>query len=78
MNETKLTIRVQKELLENFKKFARAKDTSVTKLITAYLQRVQSESALNQSAIVGRLSGVMSQNVGVEDYRQHLEEKYGQ
>jgi len=78
MTDTKLTVRVSKELLENLKQFARAKDTTVTKLIEAYLQRIPPESRMQQAAIVRRLSGVLSPNVGVEDYKQHLEEKYGQ
>ena len=77
MTDTKLTVRVSKELLENLKQFARAKDTTVTKLIEAYLQRIPPESRMQQAAIVRRLSGVLSPNVGVEDYKQHLEEKYG-
>jgi len=78
MTDTKLTVRVSKELLENLKQFARAKDTTVTKLIEAYLQRIPPESRMQQAAIVRRLSGVLSPNVSVEDYKQHLEEKYGQ
>ncbi len=77
MTDTKLTVRVSKELLENLKQFARAKDTTVTKLIEAYLQRIPPESRMQQAAIVRRLSGVLSTNVSVEDYKQHLEEKYG-
>jgi len=78
MTDTKLTVRVSKELLENLKQFARAKDTTVTKLIEAYLQRIPPESRMQQAAIVRRLSGMLSTNVSVEDYKQHLEEKYGQ
>lgn len=78
MNDTKLTVRVPKELLENLKHFARAQDTTVTKLIEAYLLKIPPESTMKQAAIVRRLSGVLSKNVNVADYKRHLEEKYGQ
>jgi len=34
-------------------------------------------SALENAPIVRRLSGTLSQDVSVEDYKQHLAEKYG-
>lgn len=79
MNVTKLTVRVPKELLERAKIYAQENDTSLTKLITAYLNNLSIESdPLADAPIVRRLKGSLSQAVDVEDYRQHLEEKYGQ
>ncbi len=78
MQETKLTIRVPRELLENAKRYARKQNTTVTTLISEYLRRMPTSIDLLQEApIVRRLSGTLSRNVSVEDHRKYLEAKYG-
>jgi hypothetical protein len=65
-------------LLEQAKQYAREHDTTLTRLITAYLGQITAESApANGAPIVKRLSGSLSQDVAVEDYRRYLEEKHG-
>ena len=78
MNETKFTVRVPRELVENIKKFARQNNTTLTRLIEAYLQSIPTQSPLENAPIVHRLSGILSPTVSVQDYKQHLDEKYGQ
>jgi len=78
MEQTKLTVRVSRDLLENLKRYARQNDTTITGLIEAYLRRIPVKGTLDESPIVQRLSGSMSTEVSVQDYRAHLEEKYGQ
>ena len=57
----------------------REHDTTLTRLITAYLGRIVTESdPLADAPIVKRLSGSLSQDVAIEDYRRYLEEKHGQ
>jgi len=76
--DTKLTVRVPRELLENAKRYARAKNTTLTKLISLYLERLPAEpEALEHAPLVRRLTGVLSPETSVEDYQKHLEEKYG-
>lgn len=78
MQETKLTIRLPRELLENAKLYARKQNTTVTNLISEYLRRVPaSMDVLQDAPIVRRLSGTLSKNVSVADYKTHLEAKYG-
>lgn len=77
MNETKLTIRVPKNLIENAKHFAAENHTTLTNLIEAYLRRIPGEHSLENAPIVTRLSGTLSQDVTLEDYKKHLDEKYG-
>lgn len=78
MQETKLTIRLPRELLENAKKYARQQNTTLTNLISEYLRRVPSTRAgLQDAPIVRRLTGTLSQNSSVTDYKKHLETKYG-
>jgi hypothetical protein len=76
--ETKLTVRVSKRLLENAKKYARENDTTLTELISTFLQHIpEVANELENAPIVRRLSGSISQGVSVEDYKKHLDEKYG-
>jgi len=78
MQETKLTVRLPRELLENAKRYARKQNTTVTNLISEYLRRVPASMDILQDApIVRRLSGTLSKNVSVADYKKHLEAKYG-
>ena len=75
--DTKLTVRVPRHLLENAKRYASAHNTTLTKLISAYLQRIPGERELLNSTVVRNLTGLLSSEVSIEDYKKHLEEKYG-
>lgn len=78
MEETKLTVRISRDLIENAKKYAVQKHTTLTGLIEAYLRRIPAQISLEDAPIVRRLSGSLSQDVSIQDYKDHLEEKYGQ
>ena len=78
MEETKLTVRVSRELLENAKQYAAQNHTTLTELIEAYLRRIPAQHSLQNAPIVRRLSGTLSPDLSVQDYQSHLEEKYGQ
>lgn len=76
--DTKLTVRVQKQLLVNAKRYAKAHQTTLTELITAYLQQIPADPAvLNNAPVVRQLTGILTQSVSTEDYKKHLEGKYG-
>jgi len=77
MTETKLTIRVPRDLVENAKHFAAENHTTLTNLIEAYLRRIPVEHSLENAPIVKRLSGTLTAEVSLEDYKEHLDEKYG-
>ncbi len=78
MQETKLTIRLSRELLENAKLYARKQNTTVTNLISEYLRRMPASMEILQDApIVRRLSGTLSKSVSLTDHKKHLEAKYG-
>lgn len=76
MQETKLTVRVPRDLIENLKRYAAQNNTTLTALIEAYLRHIPAQESLENAPIVRRLSGSMSQSVSTQDYKQHLEEKY--
>jgi hypothetical protein len=76
--DTKLTVRVPRHALEKAKRYARAHDTTLTQLISAYLERIPAElETLENAPVVRRLTGLLSPDVSVEDYKKHLEDKYG-
>jgi hypothetical protein len=76
--ETKLTVRVPRKLLENAKRYANTHNTTLTKLVSAYFQRIPTESeSLDHAPVVRRLTGLLSDRVSVEDYKKHLDKKYG-
>lgn len=74
--QTKLTVRVSRDLLENVKRYAAQNNTTLTDLIEAYLQHIPAQTPWDDAPIVRRLSGMLSQDVSVDDYKKHLEEKY--
>ena len=79
MEQTKLTVRVPKIWLEEAKEYARQHNTTLTQLVGEYLRQLSSQSDfLEDAPIVRRLSGILSQDVSVEDYRKYLDKKYGQ
>ena len=76
--DTKLTVRVPRHLLINAKRYAQAHQTTLTELISAYLQQFPSESeVLDHAPVVRRLTGLLSEDVSVDDYKKHLDDKYG-
>ncbi len=77
MQNTKLTVRVPRDLLENVKRYARQNNTTLTALIEAYLRRILAKEPFDDAPIVRRLSGSLSQNVTIQDHKEHLAEKYG-
>jgi hypothetical protein len=77
MQNTKLTVRVPSDLLENVKRYARQNNTTLTALIEAYLRRIPVEEPFEDAPIVRRLSGTLSRDVTIEDYKEHLADKYG-
>jgi len=43
MGETKLTVRVPRDLLDNVKRYAAQNNTTLTELIEAYLRRIPAQ-----------------------------------
>jgi hypothetical protein len=78
MDETKLTIRVPRKLLQGAKQYAAANHTTLTRLMSEYLQRLTAQSDyLPDAPIVQRLSGILPPEASLTDYHEYLEEKYG-
>ena len=76
--KTKLTVRVPRELLDNAKRYASAHNTTLTELIAQYFRRFPTEAeALDDAPVTRGLTGLLSPEASVEDFKEHLEEKYG-
>mgnify|MGYP005840520307 CR=1 FL=1 len=76
--DTKLAGRVPRKALADARRDAREHGTTLTRLISGYLQHVSAQAdPLADAPIVRRLSGILSPQVSIEDHRKHLEEKYG-
>lgn len=76
--DPKLTVRIPRKLIENAKKYASRHRMTVTDLITAFLEHLPEESqGLESAPIVQRLTGLLSSNVSIDEYKKHLDEKYG-
>jgi hypothetical protein len=79
--ETKLTLRLKKNVIDQAKKYANDHDTSLSKLIENYLSAIttESRSVVKISPLVQSLSGViqLSENEDAKGmYQEHLTEKY--
>ena len=77
MEQTKLTVRVPCDLLENVKRYVKENNTTITDLIEAYLRRIPAQKPLDDTPIVRRLSGTLPDKLSIQDYREHLGEKHG-
>ncbi|MCJ7715119.1 MAG: DUF6364 family protein [Anaerolineales bacterium] len=77
MQKTKLTVRIPQDVLDNFRQYAEEKNTTMTSLVETFLRRIPPQELPADAPIVRRLSGILSQQVGNEDYKEHLVKKYG-
>ena len=76
MLETKLTVRIARNLLENAKRYASENNTTLNSLIGAYLEQLPVKHPMENAPLVRKLSGCISSSVLVESYHMHLDKKY--
>jgi len=79
--DTKLTLKLDKEIINRAKDYAESKKISLSKLIESYLQLLTKESSSKDkiSPLVESLSGVIElpkKYDGKDDYANYLTEKY--
>lgn len=82
--DTKLTLSINKEVIEKAKEYARSRRVSLSKLIETYLLYVTSEKEENKenkevSPLVKSLTGVIDLPADYdykENYSGHLKDKY--
>lgn len=79
--DTKLTLKLDQEIIENAKKYAKSKEISLSKLIESYLATLtnKKKKSSNITPLVKSLSGVIKIDKDLdtkEEYRKYLTEKY--
>lgn len=77
---TKLTLRLDEDLIDQAKSFAKKRSKSVSQIVADYfasLDKEPEESSMELTPIVRSLKGALrGTEVDAEDYRRHLEERY--
>jgi len=74
--KTKLTLSVDQAIIERAKRFARRNRTSISKLVSDFLEALAAEEE-ESTPVVSRLRGVLPSTVSREEHRAHLESKHG-
>ncbi len=78
--DTKLTLKLDKHIIESAKTYAKEKKISLSKMIESYLKSITNESKekVEITPFVESLSGVihLSDNDYKNDYSDYLNEKY--
>lgn len=85
MEQEKLTLRMEKNLIEKAKRHARERDTSVSKMVAVFFESLgrPGDAQRGTGPVTSRLRGSLkpaddrSPPAGEEDYLRHLEEKHG-
>jgi hypothetical protein len=76
MDETKLTIRIDRATLERAKRSARQHGTSLTRLVTSHLERLDTDEPDDDAPVTRRLTGALPAEASLQDHRDHLERKH--
>ncbi len=78
--QTKLTLRLDEELIRQAKEYAERRGKSVSRIVADYfalLNRASAMEGAGETPVVQSLRGVLrGSSVDEADYRDHLEEKY--
>jgi hypothetical protein len=79
--DTKLTLKLNEDIIEKAKEYAKAKKTSLSALIENYLQKLTNDKKSNKTItpLVKSLSGVISlpkDHNEKKDYTDYLTNKY--
>lgn len=79
--DTKLTLRLDKSVIQQAKEYARTHQTSLSSLVEAYLTLLTRSAPTSQiiSPTVRQLTGVIdlkNADLDQENYREHLAKKY--
>ncbi len=79
--QTKLTLRLDDDLIRRAKSFAKKRSKSVSQIVADYFVSLEKEPPLRPDVeltpIVRSLKGVLrGTDVDLRDYRRHLEERY--
>ena len=75
MPRKKLTLSVDEEAVRRARWFTKKHDTSISRLVSEFLLSL-GDSEVPDTPIVSRLVGILPSDTRLEDYHEHLVEKY--
>ncbi len=77
--QTKLTVRVDQDLIQSAKRYASQQGITLSQLINDYLRAIviTQDEPWAETPVLHRLSGILPADSSIEEYRNHLVEKYG-
>ena len=77
MNKLKFTVRVDEKALNAARQYAGEHGTTVTNLVEEYFRSLERVGHIQQETpILNALTGSLSVDTNLEEYRAYLEEKY--
>lgn len=76
MEKTKLTLRIEKPVIESAKEYAQHYNTSLSRLVAEFLRSLKITEGTPTSPILEDLSGILPSDVLLEEHHTYLEEKY--
>ncbi len=75
--QTKLTLRLEQDLIFRAKAYARASGKSVSQIVADYFDVLAADAEVVITPTVRSLKGILRGHAAdVDDYRRHLEEKH--
>jgi hypothetical protein len=74
--QTKLTLRMEQELINSAKAYSARSGKSVSKIVADLFKSIQSNDKTTVTQNVSSLKGVIKNNVSESNYKTHLEVKY--
>lgn len=76
MPKTKLTLSVERRIIERAKRYSRRNDTSVSELVSQFLSSLEEEDG-DSAPITARLVGALAPEGSIDEYHEYLDKKYG-
>lgn len=75
-SKKKLTLSVDEGVIERARRYSTRHNTSISQLVTTYLNQLDAPSDAMMAPWVQRIRGILPSETSVADYRRHLEEKH--
>ncbi len=76
MAKTKLTLSVERQVIERAKRYSRRNHTTVSELVSQFLASLEEEDG-GSTPITARLVGALAPDGSIDEYYDYLDEKYG-
>jgi hypothetical protein len=76
--KTKLTLRLNKRLIEQAKQYAMKHNISVSELVETFFLHLETVEESNHTPLVRQLTGILPEDIDIEqEYGRYLVDKYG-